>query len=178
MHLVGLICLNVWWCTDLQTPNVVLETFNKIWLIHPSFSLSILFFFVRVPKMNSNPFVPRTALIVVTCVLYHSRISWSWRDIKTYIMRSDRSSVNRVTKYSFARVFCICIYACVVKIVHSTVLRVVEISDARVVWRRASLHLIRSTLKSGVMKRSCPEFYDGTEMYVHYRAFIYHWCAY
>jgi hypothetical protein len=141
-------------------------------------NISIFLFFDRVPKMNSNPFVPRTALIIVTCVLYHSRISWSWRDIKTYITRSDRSSVNRVIRYSFARVFCICICACVVKTVRSTVLRVLKITDTWVVWWWSTLHLIRSALKSGVIKHSCPEFYDSTEMYVHYRAFIYLWCAY
>ena len=135
------------------------------------------FFFDRVPGMNSNLFVPHTNHIAVTCVLYHSRISWSWRDIKTYIIHSGHLSVKVVIKYSFARVFSICIYAYVVKIVHSTVLRVIANWDARMVWRQTSLQLVRSTRKSGVMKRSCPAFYEGTKMYVHYRAFRYLWCV-
>ena len=152
----------------------MLEIFLRSYLF---VSLSINFFFARVRGMNSNLFVPHTNHIAVTCVLYHSRISWSWRDIKTYIIHSGHLSVKVVIKHSFARVFCICIYAYVAKIVHSTVLRVIANWDARMGWRQTSLQLTRSTRKSGVMKRSCPAFYEGTKMYVHYRAFRYLWCV-
>jgi len=136
--------------------KLMLEIFLKFYLIVP---LSLYqFLFDRVPRMNKNLFGPHTNHIVVTCVLYHSRISWSWRNIKTYIMHSGHLSVKAVIKYSFARVFCICIYACVVKIVHSTVWHVIASWDARMVWRHTSLQLVRSSHKSGVMKRSCLEF--------------------
>jgi len=68
--------------------------------------------------MNINLLVPRTIYIIVIVVLNHLDISWSSRDIKTYFMEYDHFSMRCV------RIFYICIYTCIVKIVLSSLVLV------------------------------------------------------
>ena len=71
--------------------------------------------------MNMNQFVARAMHFSVRGVLNHLEVSWCSRDIKTVVMECVYFAVKIVVKYSLARVFYICVYACVVKIVHSSV---------------------------------------------------------
>ena len=111
---------STWLPPDGFSRNLMLEIFNKI--LNINFSTNS--YFDRVPRMNVNPFVPCTSCIFLMLIMKHSEISWCSRDIKTYLIHTVHLNVPCIIKYSFARVFCIFVYACIVKIVHLSVVLV------------------------------------------------------